>query len=286
MIGFFSFVKGVQSENFDKGFSIKLTGGYGNVAVGDINAVLEGQDSLFNYFTTIAGYTKEGEFKDLNKGFEYECEFIVDINEHFGIGIGAGYIQRKQLNKFTIEMWENYEYQYMASFIDPKLSAVPIKLSIYYFFPLTTRLNLYLNGGIGYYFGKIQYSTSDELQMGHDQWITISEIEAKDNGLGFHGGIGIEFNIIKNIAFFIEGAGRYAKLKDWEGDEILTSNGDVERTAGTLWCYGIPYSDGREYFSWLSVQKEKPSDPNIKNVRKAEVDYSGFSFRIGLKIKY
>jgi hypothetical protein len=119
------------------------------------------------------------------------------------------------------------------------------------------------------------------------QWLHLDKIEAQDNGLGFHGAIGFEFSVVKNLAFFVEGAGRYAKLKDWEGDEIITSNGDVERTGGTLWHYGIPYGEnGRKYFSWLDVENEKPTDPDIRNVRKAEGDYSGFSFRFGLKIKF
>lgn len=287
MIVFFSFVKGVQSKNFIKGFSIKFTGGYGNMAIGDINAVLEGIENLLNYYASVAGVAKEGELIELNRGFEYECEFIIDITEHFGIGIGAGYIQRKQPNEFTIEMGEFNEYSYTSSSLNPKLSAIPIKLTIYYFIPIVSRLNLFLNGGIGYYFGKINYSVQDEVQMGDWQWVHLEEIEAQDNGLGFHGGIGFEFSVTKNLAFYMEGAGRYAKLKDWEGDEILTTNGDVERTAGTLWHYGIPYGDnGRKYFSWLDIQKEKPNDPDIRNVKKAVGDYSGFSFRFGLKIKF
>lgn len=287
MIVFFSLVRGIQSENFIKGFSIKFTGGYGNMAVGDINAVLEGQENLFNYYSSVTGVAKEGEFKELNRGFEYECEFIIDIAEHFGIGIGAGYIQREQPNEFTIEMGEFNEYSYTSSSLNPKLSAIPIKLTFYYFFPISTRLNLFLNGGIGYYFGKINYSVRDEVQMGDWQRVHLEEIEAQDNGLGFHGGIGFEFGVIKNLAFFMEGAGRYAKLKDWEGDETFTSNGDVERSAGNLWHYGIPYGEnGRKYFSWMDIEDEKPTGPDIRNVRRAEVDYSGFSFRFGLKIKF
>jgi hypothetical protein len=287
MIVFFSLVKGVQSENFIKGFSIKFTGGYGNMAIGDLNAVLEGQENLFNFYTSEAGVAKEGEFKELNRGFEYECEFIIDIAEHFGLGIGVGYIQREQPNEFTIEMGEFNEYSYTSSSLNPKLSVIPIRLTLYYFFPIAARFNLFLNGGIGYYFGKINYSVRDEVQMGDWRWVHLEVIEAQDNGLGFHGGIGFEFSVTKSLAFFMEGAGRYAKFKDWEGGETLTSNGNVDITAGRLWHYGIPYgNDGRKYYSWLDIQKEKPNDPDLRNVRKAEGDYSGISFRFGLKIKF
>ena len=56
---------------------------------------------------------------------------------------------------------------------------------------------------------------------------------------------------------------------------------------GTLWHYVIPYGEnGRKYFSWLDVESEKPTGPDIRNVRKAEGDYSGFSIRFGLKIEF
>ena len=91
---FFCFVAICQAQDSNKRFSLKLTAGYGSMAVGDINAMLEGQENLFSHFASLTGATKEGQFKELNRGYEYEGEFVINITEHFALGIGAGYILR------------------------------------------------------------------------------------------------------------------------------------------------------------------------------------------------
>jgi len=53
--------------------------------------------------------------------------------------------------------------------------------------------------------------------LGHTEVARI-EGDASDNSFGFHGGTGFELNIGNHMAFFIEGAVRYAKLKNWEGE--------------------------------------------------------------------
>jgi opacity protein-like surface antigen len=290
LIVFFFLVMEIQAKDFPKGFSLKFTGGYGTMLIGDINVVLEDQENSYSDWASLPDATKEGEFKKLNRGFEYEGELIISLTEHFGIGIGAGYIQRAEPSKIAFELdtsvlYLNYDISY-----SPELSAIPIKLSIYYYFPIVSRMNLFLNGGIGYYFGKLNYRSVWDMHMVYEGWDSSdvrldSIIETKDNGIGFHGGIGFEYDVMKNLAFFVEGAGRYIKLKDWEGDSIEyigvtyddgTTEGTTETSSGTLWYYEVV----------LKIQEEKPNGSNIRNVRKAEVDFSGFSFRIGLRVKF
>jgi hypothetical protein len=122
-----------------------------------------------------------------------------------------------------------------------------------------------------------------------------SIIETKDNGIGFHGGIGFEYDVMKNLAFFVEGAGRYVKLKDWKGDSTeyieFSSGGPTEKTtetsSGTLWYYEYYPETHPDWPSYvLKIQEEKPVHSDYRNVRKAEVELSGFSFRIGFRVKF
>ena len=300
----FSIAKICQAQDSKKEISLKFTVGYGSMAVGDINAMLEGQENLFSNYVSLIGGTKEGEFKELNRGFEYEGELIINITENFGLGIGAGYILREEQSKASFKQREDDDYFFFGSSHSPAISAIPIKLTAYYFIPIASRLTLYLNGGFGYYFGKIEYPFQVELQLSEGYIYFDSqdeyEIEAKDNALGFHGGLGFEYTVIKNLAIFVEGAARYAKLKDWKGDETIRSeimiysdiyNFDevVDKNSGTLWYYEVPYlfnvaPEPDEYYSVLEIQEEKPIYDDIRNVRKAEGDFSGFSLRVGIKI--
>jgi opacity protein-like surface antigen len=272
-------------------FSIKLTGGYGTMVTGDINAVLEGQEDLLSYHASLTGATKEGEFRKLNRGFEYEGEFILNLTEYFGLGIGVSYIQRGETSKVIYEL-EDHGYFLITFSPRPEIKAIPIKLTAYYFHPITSRLDLYLNGGIGYYIGKINYRQEEQQIISSPGLIadikSETEIKAEDNALGFHGGIGFEYDVIKNFAFFAEGTGRYAKLKDWKGDEKHTATLVTPRIfSGILWFYeGLHGGDSMKYYPVLVVRKEKPVHSNLRNIRKAEGNFSGFSLRIGFEVKF
>ena len=284
----FFFLAGIShAQDFIKGFSVKLTGGYGTMAVGDFNTVMEGYDTLLNDIASTLELTREGELKEINWGFEYEGEFILNLTENFGIGIGTGYIRRKEESESSIKEAELFS---LTFFGEPEITAIPIKLSAYYLFPVTSQVNVFVNGGIGYYFGKINYHFGSDIQvlaeLGESGKI---EGEVKDNALGFHGGIGIEYTVAKNIAFFVEGAGRYAKLKDWEGDETQTEDSQIaEQKSGTLWYYeGLVSDFGIEkYYSSFELQEKILTWPDVRNVRKAEGDLSGFSLRAGIRIKF
>ena len=301
LVAFFFLVMEIQAKDFPKGFSLKFTGGYGTMSIGDLNVVLEYIENSLNDWASIPAATKEGAFKKLNTGFEYEGELIISLTEHFRIGIGAGLIKREEPSEVTFELDADSYYSYSDYSYSPELSAIPIKLSVYYYFPILSRMNLFLNGGIGYYFGKLNYRRQvDSHHVFEDldsQDVRIDSVmETKDNGIGFHGGIGFEYDVMKNLAFFVEGAGRYIKLKDWEGDilryvESTYDNGTTEETTetsyGTLWYYEYYPETHPDWPSYvLKIQEEKPMHSEFRNVRKAEGDLSGFSLRIGLRIRF
>jgi opacity protein-like surface antigen len=284
-----------------KRFSFKVTGGYGTMSIGDINVLQENLENTYNEWASLPDASKEGEFKKLNTGFEYEGELTISLNEHFGIGIGAGYIQRKEASEVAFELDSGDLYLYYDFSYRPKLSAIPIKLSVYYYLPIIPRMNLFLNGGIGYYFGKLNYRRhweSQQLYEGYEYYELgyKYDIDAKDNGIGFHGGFGLEYNVKKNLAFFVEGVGRSIKLSAWEGDEIRFTgitfeNGKKEETtttnSGILWYYEV-YSeiDPGNISYVLKTQEEKPRSSRFVNIRKAEGNFSGISLRIGFRVKF
>ena len=287
VLTFFCFVAICQAQDSNKRFSLKLTAGYGSMAVGDINAVLEGRENIYTDYASLVGAQKEGEFKELNRGFEYEGELLINITESFGLGIGAGYIQREEHGEASFKHEEDDYYFLLSYSYGPEISAIPVKLTAYYFVPIASRLSLYLNGGIGYYFGKIRYPIQEEYQYGYDEHEVYDHIiTAKDNAFGYHGGIGCEYNVTKNLAIFVEGAARYAKLKDWKGDEIIrysdTYYGEEARVnSGILWYYEFLWRE--QYYSFLDIIAEEHLY-HVRNVRKAEGDFSGFSLRAGIKI--
>jgi len=262
-----------------KKFSLKLTGGYGTMSAGDINEMLSSLDTILT--DLLSGFTKEGSLEKIKWGLDFDGELIVDLTDNIGIGLGVGYIQRKKDSE-TIFMEPLGTVTITG---EPKITVIPIKLSAYYFYPIASRLNIFLNGGIGYYFGNITFGFGSDVSAIEETFWTKNVIEAKDDGIGFHGGIGFEYNMAKNFAFFVEGAGRYTKLKNWEGDITITdSDGYTDKSSGTVWYYETEFFG--KYYPTIDVAKDKPTYPDIKNVRKFEGDLSGFSFRAGIRVKF
>jgi len=285
VLTFFILTGVCQAQDFIKEFSLKFTGGYSTIVVGDFNTVIDAQDSYFETYAALLGVTKEGELKKFDRGVELEGEFIMTLTENFGIGIGAGYIQISKDNETSLRHELAGEFTY---FIEPKFTAIPVNLSLYYFYPVASSTNLYLNGGVGYYFGNVT-STSriDSELIGEPPEWQKSEGEFKDQGLGFHGGIGLDYHIGSNIGLFIEAKARYCKLKSWEGDETLTSSfGFTEKNSGTLWFVEALDPDIDVWFSQITIAEQKPSGTETRNAREFEADLSGFSLRAGIRIRF
>ena len=268
-------------------FSFKLAGGYGTISTGDLNTIINSIDSSFRDLVGVTALFIEDEQENLNSGPDFEGEFIINLTEKVGIGIGSGYIHRRKSSEagfiFGSLLGFNAALESMGA-------AIPVKISAYYFLPIKSRMNLYLKGGIGYYFGKLTYDSklnADIFIFALPSW--ERSVDMKDNTIGLNGGIGFEYDVAKNIGLFVEGAARYAKLKDWKGDEIFTDyDGQTEKTSGTLWyCETLDDQTGK-YYPSFKVSKNKPSSEEgpYKNIRKAEIDFSGFSLRLGLRIKF
>ncbi len=266
-----------------KGFRIKLTGGYGTMTTGDYNTFGEGLDRLVTILEGL-GATTEGEFKKINYGFEYEAELILSFPAGFGVGVGAGYIQRSNTTELSasIPLLGN-----ASGFIEPNITAIPINLSVYYFTPGVAPLQLFAYGGIGYYFGKMTTAIREESSP--PSFWSEQDLDVKDQDFGLHAGVGLKYKVAPKIALFIEGRARHLKLVGWEGDgNYEDSDGFTFTDEGSLWYLeelDQNYDTG-DWFPGITLSRNRPTGSDIRDVRKFEVNFSGISLRTGIRIKF
>jgi len=262
------------------GFSLRMQGGMSYLFANDINDHLQ---ATTDYWTD-RGVDVEGEFEPLQNGIEFGGEFIVNLTPHIGIGLGGGYIQAS--SKSTVNnVWFGYSYQDTAS---PKVTAIPLTLSAYFDLPLGKRLSFTVQAGLGYYLGTFSwdYSYESEFDDFKENW------EGKSNALGFHGSLGFEFNFSSRIALYVEGFGRYAKLKGLKGNYTFEETffgyqGQESIDEATLWYYEWRSSLTGNYYPTLEFNDDKPEETSfVKNIREGEVDLTGFSVRVGIRIRF
>jgi hypothetical protein len=279
-----------QAQDSTKRFSLKFTGGYGTAAFKGINTLFEDLNTSMDSIAQLTGGTRTGEFGELNKwGFDLEGELIVNLAGGFGVGIGAGYIEQRSMDS-EVGVSEPIWFGELTTSVATEFSAIPASLSLYYFLPLTPIGNIYVSGGIDYYFGRwtLNARVEEDLVLYPPPSWTEYDFEVKDQGFGFHGGAGVEFNLGSNIGLFVEGKGKYCRLKSWKGKEsAIDSVGASLKLTGTMWYVEVESIPGSGvYQPTLTISDVEPSVPGIRNVRKFETDISGVSFRAGIRIKF
>jgi hypothetical protein len=266
-----------------QGFRLKLSGGYGTMTVGDYNSYGAGLNDLVSTLEAL-GASTEGEFNKINLGFEYEAEFIWSLPAGFGVGIGIGYIQRSKMTELSATL---PPIGSASASLGPKITAVPINLSAYYFTPGITPLKFFVYGGIGHYYGRMTIDIREESTP--PAFWSEEEGMLKDQGFGLHGGVGMEFKVAPKIALFLEGRARSCKLSGWKGDSTyLDSDGFRATEEGSMWYFELfdqNYGSG-EWFPGMTISTGTPSGPDLRNVRKFEVNLSGISLRTGIRIKF
>jgi hypothetical protein len=123
------------------------------------------------------------------------------------------------------------------------------------------------------------------LQEGTD--FIQTESTAKANAIGFHGGLGFEFDLSPNVALFIEARGRYAKLGGFEGDLTASASGGASDHASGKLYYWEGLGMTTVFYPMIQVVPTAPTpSSSTRNVREAKVDFSGGTALGGIVIKF
>lgn len=106
--------------------------------------------------------------------------------------------------------------------------------------------------------------------------------------VGFQGALGLEYRVAGNLILVAELQGRYIRMNGLKGrQEFVCEAGHFEES-GTLYYLRTTY--GGEVGPWitaLEVSKELPEFgfAPIKDAREAILNLSGFSLRVGLRVR-
>lgn len=268
-----------------KGFTLKLGGGAGSWNGGDINDFFTDFNLRMNNTAgLVVGADVVGQINALNHGPDFEGEFIIELPKNFALGIGIGYMVRSGDDTTEISLFGVSE----SIGIETRFTAVPITLNGYLNLPLGAKTKAYIKAGVGYYIGKSTYFVRQEARiLGLPPAWQEDKGDASSNAFGFQGGMGIEFNLSDSVALFFETVGRYANLKDWEGQNRYKDFLGASESESTDWYYAEEY-DGqtRMWYRTVQIIDEEPSGNDYRNVRKAEISYSGVVLRLGIKITF
>jgi len=267
---FFAFLPGTGEAG---SISFRLYGGGNYLRGGDLNDGLHGWADFWKANYPYIGHPyKTGTYNSVHLGFDCGGDVIYQISSRFGIGLGTEYLMAKRTTNMTFQ--PDIDWDYFG-----KPSAIPIKLSGYYYLPAGNRFKVILHAGLGYYFAKarLESHVKPPNELGY-------VIDSSASGIGFHGGIGLEWELSSRLSLFVEGAGRYASFSGFEGTTTVTDKSGSGSWNGTLyyWTASKSYIQNYNYIDLLSGE---PSNAGFNSYRQAKVDFSGFALRLGAVVR-
>ncbi len=256
-------------------FGVRIIGG-ANYLYGrnDINDHISG---TYDYWSDyLQGYVC-GKLKPLQIGIETQAEFYLKISPYIGFGLGIGYLRANRNSSIK-------RPQYIEK-ISPKITAVPLTLSVHLEIPASSSLKIVASVGVGYYYGSVSWKDNQSDYYGDNRQIMYNW-KAKSETNGYHADFGFEWNLTKKVALVFLIRGRSAEFKNLQGDLIV----EDEAPQGTsediyknmfLWSYDMEYND--KIYRSMGFWEEEPT--SLKNYRRAEISLNSISFQVGIKIR-
>ncbi|MFP4082073.1 MAG: SH3 domain-containing protein [Candidatus Aminicenantes bacterium] len=252
-------------------FDLLLLGGGNYVAGGDLN---KGAQGLADFYSDLSSVEGEGEVKPAHLSYIYGGELSFPLTSNFSMGIGLDYFFSQKESQVIFEKAPATD----TFTTRPQIRAVPLRIFIS-FFPLRY---FYFKGGMEYYFAKCTYFYRWEREDDWQEW----QGEASTQDIGFLAALGLELKLFSPLSLVAEAAGRYARLTGFKGENLLKDSDGVESTEkGRLYFYQGNIS-GTQAYPLLFIRENKPSEPDVSDVKDAVVDFSGLSLKLGLKIRF
>ena len=282
-----------EKQHSKLGLSVKLSGGLRYMNVGDLNAFL---GSFDNYLTDYIYYYDGGKIGTINNyGYEFEGELRLDINSKLSIGIGIGYLSRNNKSDFQTVSFFNGTTPifYLNDFIlESEVKTIPLKTGIYLTLPVLPRVNLVLNGGLDYFFSDVylyKYHMFEDLR--DDAILPVQrydDYKVNSDFFGYHGSIGLEYNLWKNMFLVLEIQGIYAKSKNLKGSREYyyswLANGTETGTLYIGYMGSINFGYGTDCPA-LIVSPTKPIGDEFGDIREFILDFSGVSVTLGIRLR-
>lgn len=257
--------------------SFKITGGLSYGLFGEVNAATRGIFNLYKDDVVALGGSFIERLKPVHFGPAFSADLIYELDAEFSIALGTGTFRAENTSKLALVPLDAPQ---TSGSVFHSVRAIPVRLSLIDTRRINDMVSAYFEAGADAYFAEFS-----EVFMPPDG--TIGD-QQKANGIGWglHYAVGLEVKLAAHFAFVVEGWGQYAQIRRLHGTIDSLDTSAPARESGALYYFDLMGGpDGLTPYPMILVQETAPSGDLFSNVRRARVDFSGFSLQAGFKIR-
>ncbi len=259
------------------GFELSFSVGPASIEADDLNDGAVGfADATAAAFST----SYLGSIHELNRGgaLAIELGYRVSPRVFLGISMGTILINRRNSSYEAGLMTIPENPQTVTISMNPGLRVHPFQMVARYY----PGRNLYIRAGAGYYQVKTEYLYRTDYGDTWQRW----DGEASAGCFGAELAIGGEINLNRRWTLFGEAGFRMASTDSFDGTETYTDSSDaVVLTNGPLWYYRNWDTETAQY-THVKIHANQPNGDLISNVRRSEVNLSGATMKIGVRLRF
>ena len=268
-------------------FDLRIHGGFSRLAAGDVNTGSGGMYAFYALFAEYGDYAIAGGYEPVHGGFDAGVDLVFRLSPRVGVGIGVGFLRSAGTAGMTLTPPDSGDLVFNGG---TALSAVPVRLGLYYSLPLGKRLSLTANAG-GAFYALLRFKDRFHVEQGaifSTQEITATRMSLSKN-LGFQGGLGFEYELTPKLGIFVEAQGRYARFTNFGSVrlDLASAEGGSDTQEGKIYLRTETLlADPPIVWNAFVVDDTPPTpDPPDLVIREPKFDLSGFCLQAGIRIR-
>lgn len=245
--------------------------------VGDLN---DGAEGLARYYGSRLSAVADGEVDPVHFGYLFGAEVRIPLAPGFFVSLGA--------ERTSADASSSINYKggtsAAAYSAQPAVKLTPISLAVL-IYPVRY---VYAKAGLDFTLARCSYLYRLDTPGPDAAEGSWEEFDGRANsfGFGYQIGFGVEWPIASFVSLVTELAYRYSRFDGFDGEELhRDSTGAESRQEGKM--YRITASaGGAETYTLVFIRDKTPTEAGVIAARKAQLDLSGYSLKLGLSVRF
>ena len=201
------------------------------------------------------------------------------INPNIALGLGFSYMTGSKNSSTTLTTGSTDFYTSESTL---KASILAPYLGLSFLVP-AQMLSIEFFANAGYFMGTFSQAYKGNFMSTS---YTFNYEDMKKSTLGFMGGVKLNINLQPNMGIFLMGKYTMAKFKDIPGKMVITFSGTTDTITGTVYYYEQQVFSNWYPSIWVFDTPPPSTPPGMRNLRKAEFNFSGFYLGAGFFFRF